>query len=83
MAPRKRGNPKKISPPKVSKQDILEVLPFHIMFPITLVHKEGNISKTCYFQHESHLKKYIQKNKLKPNQCKISNTEPRNRNDEV
>lgn len=83
MAPKKRGKPKKISPPKVVKQEVIDTAPFHVIFPITLVHKDGVTTKTCYFQHESHLKKYIQRHQLKKSECKISNTEPRIKNEEV
>ena len=83
MSPKKRGKPKKINPPKVTKLEPIETIPFHMMFPITLVHKDGTTTKTCYFQHESHLKKYILRNKLKPTQCKISTTEPRNSNEAI
>lgn len=78
MSPKKRGKPKKISPPKVVKQEVIETAPFHIIFPITLVHKEGTNTKTCYFQHPDHLKKYILRHKLKKAECKITDTLPRN-----
>jgi hypothetical protein len=34
-------------------------------FPYRLEHKEGNGKKICWFQHESHATKYIERHKLK------------------
>lgn len=33
-------------------------------FPYRLEHKEGNGKKICWFQHESHATKYIERHKL-------------------
>ena len=50
MAPRKRKAPKKIAPPKDAKETVIHTDPFHITFPITLIYKEANLTKFCYFQ---------------------------------
>lgn len=73
MAPRKR----KVQPPKETNYSVIETSPFHITFPITLIHKEGTVVKYCYFQVEEHLKKYLERLKLKPKDCKIEKTKPR------
>jgi hypothetical protein len=77
MAPRKRKPVKKIHPPKESKEVVIETAPFHITFPITLIHKEGKSTKYCYFQVKEHLDKYIKRLKLKSKDYKIEKTKPR------
>ena len=34
-------------------------------FPIKLIHKENKDSKTCYFECEDHLSKYLKRHNLK------------------
>lgn len=34
-------------------------------FPIKLSHKEGKGTKVCYFSCDDHLKKYLERSKLK------------------
>lgn len=34
-------------------------------FPYRLEHKEGNSKKICWFEHETHATKYIERHKLK------------------
>lgn len=69
---------KKSSSPKDDKENQIKALPFHITFPITLIHKEGSYIKYCYFQVEDHLHKYLKRNNIKPKNFKIENTKPRN-----
>lgn len=40
-------------------------------FPIKLVHAEGNTKKTCWFQNQNHLDKYLSRNKLKPKDYEV------------
>lgn len=37
----------------------------HDTFPWKLVHQDGKDKKTCFFQNEGHMKKYIDRYKLK------------------
>jgi len=41
------------------------------MFPIKLVHVEGKYKKTCWFQCENHLQKYLDRSKLSPKDYEI------------
>lgn len=82
MAPRKRKPTKKISPPKDVKESVIETLPFHITFPITLTHKDGKNIKNCYFQVKEHCDKYIKRLNLKPKDYTVKETEPRISNGE-
>jgi len=70
---------KKIKPKLTKAQliDLLVVPPLHIGFPYTLHHKDGKDKKSCYFSCVEHMKKYIQKNKLKKVDCKVEQTKPR------
>lgn len=77
MAPRKRKAPKKIAPPKDAKETVIHTDPFHITFPITLIYKEANLTKFCYFQVKEHLDKYINRFKLKPKDYKVEETKSR------
>ena len=77
MTSRKRKSTKKVQPPKETNSSVIETAPFHLTFPITLIHKEGTSVKYCYFQVEEHLKKYLERLKLKPKDCKIEQTKPR------
>ena len=85
MAPRKKksSTTKKVQPPKDVTSSIIETAPFHITFPITLIHKEGKSVKYCYFQVKEHLEKYIKRLKLKPKDYKIEETQPRNKSEEI
>lgn len=56
---------------------ILDVLPFHETFPLTLVHKDGKEEKVCYFVCQEHLDKYITRYKLNKKDYKVSKTKPR------
>jgi len=77
MAPRKRKSPKKIVPPKEVKETIIETAPFHLIFPFTLIHKEGTALKYCYFQVKEHLDKYVHRHQLKSKDFKVEITKPR------
>jgi hypothetical protein len=44
----------------------------HSGFPYRLEHKEGKDNKICFFQCEAHMKKYLEKTKLKKKDYKIS-----------
>lgn len=87
MAMPRRKSTKKVKPklsPKVNKVSVdLEVPPFHIMFPFTLIYKEDKSTKYCYFQAQEHVKKYIARAKLTPKQYKVIPTEPRTSNNEL
>lgn len=37
----------------------------HDQFPWKLVYKDGKEKRTCYFQTEDHMKKHIERGKLK------------------
>lgn len=41
------------------------------MFPFRVEHKEGNDTKICWFQSESHANTYIQRAKLKSKEYKL------------
>ncbi len=59
------------------KEDLLEIPPFHIMFPFTLHHKDGKVKKSCYFCSSEHMKSYITRYKIKKAECTIEKTQPR------
>lgn len=59
------------------QKEEIPVEPFHIMFPIKLIHKDGKDEKVCYFMCKEHLQSYIKRYKLKKDQVKIENTPPR------
>ena len=44
----------------------------HDQFPWKLVHKEGKEKRTCYFQTEEHMKKHIERSKLKKKEYTIA-----------
>lgn len=77
MAPRKRKSPKKIVSPKEVKETNIETAPFHLIFPFTLIHKEGPDLKYCYFQAKEHLNKYVDRHQLKSKDFKVETTKPR------
>lgn len=56
----------KNSKKKLPKFDGSQNFP-HSNFPVKLIHSEGDTIKTCYFQNESHAKKYIDRSNLKKN----------------
>ena len=75
MTSKRKAQPQKIRPPKQLPPNFLDVPPFHIGFPITLHHKSEN--KFCYFVDEFHLKKYMERCKLKPKDVEITQTASR------
>jgi hypothetical protein len=75
MARKRRAQPQKIRPPKQTPLNFLDASPFHINFPITLHHKSEN--KFCYFVDEFHLKKYMDRCKLKLKDVEITQTASR------
>ena len=48
-----------------------EEFPFD-QFPWKLVYKEGNETRKCYFESESHRQKHIDRYKLKKKEIKLS-----------
>lgn len=62
----KKNNPKNQKMPKKKLPKVEDKPSFpHSNFPVKIIHAEGEIIKTCYFQNESHAKKYIDRSKLK------------------
>lgn len=55
---------KEVSENIVAKESNDELFPFD-QFPWKLIHKDGNEKRTCYFQNEGHMKKHIERYKLK------------------
>jgi hypothetical protein len=41
------------------------------MFPIKLIHIDGKDKKTCWFQSENHMDKYIDRMKLDPKEYEV------------
>mgnify|MGYP006266824259 CR=1 FL=1 len=41
-------------------------------FPWKLIHSEGKETTTCYFQCEDHMKKHLERYKLKKTQYKVT-----------
>jgi hypothetical protein len=62
---------------KKVEQDVQEVLPFHLTFPIHLNHKDGKVVKDCFFKDEIDAKKYIKRYKLKTKDYTLTKTKPR------
>ena len=60
----------------------LETPPFHEFFPITLSHKEGKDIKICYFVCQEHLKKYLERYKIKKGSYTTTKTKPRKSEDD-
>ena len=56
---------------KESTGDLNEEFPFD-QFPYKLIHKEGKETRKCYFQSEEHMKKHIERYKLKKKDIKTS-----------
>jgi len=77
----RKKKPVKVKPQskreKPKEEIVLDVAPFHEFFPLTLVHKDRNQEKVCYFVCQEHLDKYISRYKLNKKDYKISKTEPR------
>lgn len=72
----KRKPRKRIQSPTSSPTPIdINIPPLHIGFPFTLHHKTEN--KLCYFSDEFHMKKYIERCKLKPDDYKVTKTKPK------
>lgn len=67
---------------KPKEEVVIETLPFHETFPLTLVHKDGKEEKVCYFVCKEHLDKYISRYKLNKKDYTITKTKPRKINDE-
>jgi len=65
----------KVKPQRLAKSYDIQVLPFHIGYPLTLHHISEN--KFCYFSCEDHMKKYIERCKLKPKDFKVTQTQPK------
>jgi hypothetical protein len=51
--------------------DYAEEFPFD-QFPWKLVYKDGNETRKCYFESESHRQKHIDRYKLKKKDIKLS-----------
>ena len=51
--------------------DYTEEFPFD-QFPWKLVYKDGNETRKCYFESESHRQKHIDRYKLKKKDIKLS-----------
>ena len=69
---------KREKPKENPKQEVvLDNLPFHEAFPLTLSHKDGKDEKICFFVCKEHLNKYISRYKLNKKDYTISNTKPR------
>lgn len=49
---------------EIKKSSDESLFPYYETFPYRLEHKEGKGKKLCYFQHESHVVKYIERHKL-------------------
>lgn len=62
---------KKESNTKVVIENLDEQFPFD-QFPWKLIYVDGKEKKTCYFQHEVHMKKHIDKYKLNKKDYKAS-----------
>jgi hypothetical protein len=81
----RKKKPVKVKPQskreKPKEETVFGVLPFHEFFPLTLVHKDQNQEKVCYFVCQEHLDKYISRYKLNKKDYKISKTEPIKKDD--
>lgn len=82
----KKKKPVKVKPQsqrKTKEETVsLETPPFHEFFPITLSYKEGKESKVCYFVCQEHLKKYLDRYKIKKGSYSVTKTKPRKVEDE-
>lgn len=50
---------------------------FYPGFPIRIEHKDGNDKKTCWFQCQNHLDKYVTRSKLKKSDYTVEYEDPR------
>jgi hypothetical protein len=57
--------------------EVLNTLPFHETFPITLTYKKDKDNRVCYFQCEEHLQSYLTRYKLTKSMYSITKTKPR------
>ena len=77
----KNKKPVKVKPQskreKPKNEVILDTLPFHEFFPLTLVHTEQKQEKICYFVCKEHLNKYVSRYNLNKKDYTITKTEPR------
>lgn len=82
----RKKKPVKVKPQskreKPKEEVVIDVAPFHETFPLTLVHKDLNQEKVCYFVCQEHLDKYLSRYKLKKKDYKVSKTEPRKKSNE-
>jgi hypothetical protein len=80
---RKKKPTTKVKPISKRKESLTKlvyedvVISFKDTFPLTLNLSEG---KVCYFQCQEHLDKYIERNKLKPKDYKVSKTQEKAKN---
>lgn len=72
---KKRKVTTKVRPPKVTATPHIEVPPLHISHPFCLYHKTEK--KNCYFSDEIHMKKYIERCRLKVKDFTVTRTKPR------
>jgi hypothetical protein len=76
----KRKNTGKINSKKSienPKTDLMNISPFHEVFPLTLVYKNDEEKKVCYFQCKDHLDSYIKRYKVKKSMIAIEKTKPK------
>ena len=83
----KKKKPVKVKPQsqrKTREEPVvsLETPPFHEFFPLTLSYKEGKDAKICYFVCQEHLKKYLDRYKIKKGSYSVTKTKPRKVEDE-
>jgi len=82
----KNKKPVKVKPQSQRKTReetaVIENPPFHEVFPVTLSYKEGKDEKICYFVCEDHLKKYLDRYKIKKGSYSVTKTKPRKNKDE-
>jgi hypothetical protein len=74
---KRKGKQIKPKAVKVEENVDLSILPFHLYFPIHLIHKDGKEEKNCFFKDEIDMKKYIKRYKLKPKNYTVKDTESR------
>ena len=76
----KRKNTGKINAKKSienPKTDLMNISPFHEVFPLTLVYKKDEEKKVCYFQCKDHLDSYIKRYNVKKSMITIEKTKPK------
>lgn len=77
----RKAKVKPIGQRKESKEQVIDVPPFHESFPFTLHHKLDKEKKVCYFVCKEHMDSYIKRYKLKKTEIKIEPTKPRKTED--